>query len=134
MNGEHATPPASISEGHTPAARISMPDYVDWHMILDRELDQLSHRQQGALASLGFVALGAVLGLIAPFVRVWEKVGSTTTFTTGDLATVACFFGCAVAAVICLCLAGIAWYRNRGLADEIRKRPKHGAHAKGEIA
>lgn len=42
-------------------ARVSTPEFVDWHMMLDQELSQLSRPDQGVFGSLGFVGLGAAL-------------------------------------------------------------------------
>jgi hypothetical protein len=116
--------------------RISMPDFVDWHMILDRELDQLSRPENSILASLGFVALGAFLGLIGPTVAAYQKVWAVPTLplTKGDFVNLCLFVFCGVAATIWLSIAGLAWWRNRGLAGEIRKRPKQGAVSTGETA
>jgi hypothetical protein len=113
-------------------ARISRPEFVDWHMILDQELSQLSRPEQGVFRSLGFVGLGGALGLLAPFIGVLGKIGATATanapmptFSGSDVAYIATFAGSCVLAAVCLTIAGVAWFRNRGLAAEIRKRTKH---------
>jgi hypothetical protein len=101
-------------------------------MILDQELSQLSRPDQGVFGSLGFVGLGAALGLLAPFIAVLGKIGATATantpiptFSGSDVAYIATFAGSCVLAAVCLTIAGVAWFRNRGLAAEIRKRTKH---------
>jgi hypothetical protein len=126
----------TITGGHAPAPRISMPDFVDWHMILDRELDQLSRPEHGVLSSLGFVALGTVLGLIAPVMSAWEKIAASPPIplNRAEFANLAAFFVCVGLMFVCLSIAGLGWWRNRGLADEIRKRPKRGAFATPESA
>jgi hypothetical protein len=85
---------------------------------------------------LDFVGLGAVLGLIGPLFAALEKVGGAvpSPLTKGDVATVAAFFFCAALTIVCLVLAGINWWRNSGLADEIRKRPKHASFSTRETA
>src|ERR1700687_5123073 len=100
----HSLTNTGITEGSTPATRISMPPVVDWHMILDRELDQLTRPEMGVIGSLGFVALGAVFGLIAPLFGALEKVGAEppNIMGKGDIAAIAAFFGCLGLTVICL--------------------------------
>src|SRR3981081_3411183 len=65
-----------LAGGHAPASRITIPAYVDYHMIMDWELDQLSRHETGVLASLGFVGLGALVGLVVPFALSLEKFKS----------------------------------------------------------
>ncbi|MCK1592143.1 hypothetical protein [Bradyrhizobium sp. 169] len=124
---EQSATSGGIAEGHTPAARISMPAFVDWHMILDRELDQLTQPQSGLLGSLGFVGLGAVLGLIGSFVAALEKLATipAAPVSKADISNLLAFPACIVLTAICLLLAFLSWRRNSCLADEIRKRPKH---------
>ena len=126
----------SVTFGSVPMS-VSMPENLSWHMILDHELSQLTLPEAGVLGSIGFVFLGAVLGLIPGFVTAVEKVPLNTaaqlkdnaaavTFTSGDLATVIAFCACSALAVVCLIIAGIRWMRNKGLASTIRSRSKHG--------
>jgi hypothetical protein len=115
-------------------SRISAPEFVDWHMILDQELSQLSRPETGVIASLGFVGLGAAIGLLVPFLNVVEKVNGQVTnpppvILESDVACVGAFIGSAVLCVVCLAIAGIAWSRNKGLAGEIRNRTKRGVGA-----
>jgi hypothetical protein len=120
-----------IGTGSTPSSRISAPEFIDWHMILDRELEQLSRPEIGLLSSIGFTALGVSLGLLPGFVSSLGK-SKANTFDSGDATTLIVFVASTVGAVICLVIAGVGWYRNKGLADEIRRRPKHGASQKQE--
>jgi len=112
-----------VTPGSLPAQRVSRPDFVDWHMILDGELTQLSKPEEGVLISLGFVGLGAAFGLLGPFLASWDKLEVATPNLTGsDLASIACFGGSVVLALVCLIFGGIATWRNRGLAEKIRNR------------
>ncbi len=83
----------------------------------------------GFLGSLGFVALGAALGLSPSFIAVLSKPSEAAPITNADVATVGVFVGSAVMAVVCLFVAGIDLWRNSRLADKIRKRTKHGIGA-----
>jgi hypothetical protein len=111
--------------------RVSTPQFVDWHMILDQELSQLSRPDQGVFGSLRFVGLGAALRLLAPFIGVLGKIGATATantpiptFSGSDVAYIATLAGSCVLAAVCLTIASVAWVRNRGLTTEIRNRAK----------
>jgi hypothetical protein len=126
----------AVTFGSVPMS-VSMPENLSWHMILDHELSELTLPEAGVLGSIGFVFLGAFLGLIPGFVTAVEKVpsGAATqvkdgsavqVFTSGDLATVIAFCACAALAVVCLIIAGIRWTRNKGLAARIRNRSQHG--------
>jgi hypothetical protein len=123
----------SVTFGSVPMS-VSMPENLSWHMILDHELSELTLPEAGVLGSLGFVFLGAFLGLIPGFVTAVEKVNATAVkggpasqpFTNGDLATVIAFCVCGALAAACLCIAGLRWFRNKGLAATIRNRSKHG--------
>jgi hypothetical protein len=118
-------------------ARISAPEFVDWHMILDQELEQLSRPETGLIASLGFMGLGAAIGLLVPLIGVVEKIGvvaqpgkpAPPPVSISDIACVASFTGSLVLGIVCLAIAGIAWMRNKGLATAIRRRTRRGVGA-----
>jgi hypothetical protein len=114
----------SVTFGSVPMS-VSMPEALSFHMILDHELSQLTLPEAGVLGSLGFVFLGGVLGLIPGFVTAIEKA-NTAVFTNSDLATVIAFCVSGALALACLCISGLRWARNRGLAATIRARSKHG--------
>jgi hypothetical protein len=63
----------------SPEQRMTVPEFVDWHMILDHELSQLSRPETGVIGSLGFVGLGSAPGLVGPFFGALEKAQSDTT-------------------------------------------------------
>ena len=111
-----------------PPMSVSMPEQIDWHMILDHELSQLSRPETGVIGSFGFVGLGGAIGLIPQFVSTIEKTKAQppAAITEGDIACIAAFFGCIVLAAICLAIFGLFWYRNKSLADQIRKRTRRG--------
>ena len=107
---------------------LSMPEALSWHMILDHELTQLSSRDTGLIGSIGFVCLGSALGLIPSLAAALDKINTKPpiSMTGGDVASIAAFFGTAVAAVICLIIFGNYRYRNSGLAAKIRARTRRG--------
>lgn len=111
-----------------PPMSVSMPEVINWHMILDHELTQLTKPETGFIGSLGFVGLGAVFGLIPQFVTTYEKTFASPPLpiTVADIACVAAFFGCLALAIVCLGIGGLYWWRNRGTAAVIRQRGKHG--------
>lgn len=117
----------SVTEVATPAQRISMPDFIDWHMIFDYELDQLSQVETGVIGSIGFVALGAALGSVGQFCDAISKFrdASLGAIHTSDGVYIGVFVGSVVAALICLGLFAIDRYRNAGLVKKIRGREKH---------
>ena len=110
----------------SPAQRFSMPDYVDWHMILDHELSQLTRPETGVIGSIGFVGLGGAIGLAPAFSTILSKPGKTPVepITTADVVSIVCFAASVVIAVLCLFIFGLSVYRNRGLATAIRARKK----------
>lgn len=110
----------------SPAQRFSMPDYVDWHMILDHELSQLTRPETGIIGSLGFVGLGGAIGLAPAFFSVVAKVKAPIAeqVSASDIVSVGCFVASGVIAIICLIIFGLSLYRNRGLAGAIRARKK----------
>jgi hypothetical protein len=108
-----------------PQMSISAPKTLSWHMIMDQELTQLTRPEMGFIGSLGFVGLGAALGLIPQLVDAIHKVQQIKPdlpVTIGDMACVGAFFGSFVLALVCLAIGGLYWWRNKGLATTIRKR------------
>lgn len=69
-----------------------------------------------------FVGVGAVLGLLAPFIGAIGKIGAT--ITASDVAYIGTFAASCMLAIVCLAIAGVLWFRNRGLAAKIRGRTK----------
>lgn len=110
--------------GKMPEQRVSTPGVVDWHMILDHELDQLSQLETGALGSVGFVALGAAVGFAPAFVAALEK--AKTGLSGEELVALIALPLSAAVALICLGLFVANALRNRGLKGRIRQRPKQG--------
>jgi hypothetical protein len=119
---------AQVIGGSSPTQRISMPDYVDWHMILDHELSQLSRPEIGFIGSLGLVGLGAALGSAVQFWRGIAKVlqPAEGQITGDDIGFIMVFVASVVLAIVCLTISGVGLWRNRGLAQQIRKRDKRG--------
>lgn len=122
-----------------PAMSVSVPRELGWHMILDHELDQLSHSEMGFIGSLGFVGLGAALGLIPQVVDLVIKLFQTPIksqyypfdliyprITTLDIGSVAAFVFSLAIAIICLAISGLFHRRNKKLAAAIRSRGKQG--------
>jgi hypothetical protein len=122
-----------------PQMSISAPKTMEWHMILDNELDQLSHSEMGFIGSLGFVGLGAALGLMPQLVEVISKLNTkpvkspnypfqdiVPTITALDIGTIAAIAVSLTIAAICLGLSGLYHHRNKNLAKTIRGRGKHG--------
>jgi hypothetical protein len=109
-----------------PQMTVSVPDAVEWHMIFDHELTQLSRVEMGVIGSFGFVALGTALGLVPSFIAALAKANGKDVMTGYDVAVIGVFAASAALAVICLLVAGIDLWRNSRLADKIRKRAKHG--------
>ncbi|MER9079494.1 hypothetical protein [Mesorhizobium sp. M0895] len=122
----------------SPAQRFSMPEFVDWHMILDHELSQLTRPETGIIGSIGFVGLGGAIGLASAFFSVLSKIGATPSVpvTVSDMVSVGCFVASSVIAVICLVIFALSLYRNRGLAGDIRARKKQRlpSHASSDAA
>lgn len=122
-----------------PQMSVSMPKEVGWHMILDHELDQLSHSEMGFIGSLGFVGMGAALGLIPQIFDVMSKLFQppikSTMYpfdliyphvTALDMGSVAAFFFSLAIAIVCLTISGLFHHRNKKLAETIRERGKQG--------
>ena len=118
----------------SPAQRLTMPEYLDWHMILDHELSQLSRPETGVIGSVGFVGLGGVIGLAASFFEALEKVNGSPPIplSIGDIVSVCMFVGSTVIAGLCLLIFGLAVFRNRGLARTIRSRQKQPFGSQGQ--
>jgi hypothetical protein len=114
-----------------PDHRMSAPEHVDWHMILDSELSQLERPESGIFGSVGFTTLGASIGLIPSALQVLEKI-TTAPKSIADatppsrfeiLAAVACPVAFSIS-IVCLIAWGINKYRNSGLSSSIRNRKK----------
>lgn len=112
-----------VQPANMPAARVGLPDHTDFHLIQDFELMQLSKPENGALGALGFTLLGCAL---SSFPSSIELLFSSTTgaVASTQLWQLALFCGSTVGALICLVLFGVYWWRNAGLAERIRARPK----------
>ncbi|MES0034662.1 hypothetical protein NKJ74_05185 [Mesorhizobium sp. M0046] len=110
----------------SPAQRFSMPEFVDWHMILDHELSQLTRPETGIIGSIGFVGLGGAIGLAPAFFSVLSKIGAAPPepAMVADVVSIGCFVASFVIAVVCLFIFALSLYRNRGLAGDIRARKK----------
>ncbi|WP_455918869.1 hypothetical protein [Ensifer canadensis] len=113
-----------------PIPRYSMDETVDYHVILDQELDQLAHPENGVIGTVGFTALGAALGFLPATVAIFEKIGQSTpeAISPIELTTLLLTPSCGVAALICLILFGISKFRNLGLVSKIRERPRKRAN------
>ena len=112
----------------SPAPRLSIAANVDYHMIQDYELTQLSNPEGGILGSIGFTLLGAAIGLVPSVTATLKRANSSTTQDTtvqfGELVSLVICGGCFLGSIICLAIFGIAKARNSGLAQTIRNRPK----------
>lgn len=126
--GEGATPdaaevPAPLRAQITPAARVTAADFIDYHMITDYELTQLSRPETGVLGTIGWAAFGLAGGFILQFIRAVSK--SDGALQGSDLWGSILFVAASVAATICL----VIHYRNRrelkSLAEDIRGRKKY---------
>lgn len=113
-----------IASSPFPIQRVPIPDYLDWHVILEPELGQLSRPETGVIGSLGFAALGAAVGFAPSFLSALDKAASSQPSSLADAAFIASFSGTAVAGVLCLVLFGIAALRKRGLTRTIRARKR----------
>jgi len=125
----------SFFEG--PKARITAPDFTDWHMILDHELGQISRPEAGVIGSLGFVGVGGALGfaqdfadtlsnayLPLPTANAADDAQRAPPLQISDIVSIAGFVGCIVLAVVCLAIFCIGKWRNKGLVASIRARAK----------
>ena len=134
--GDNATPatlPSVAPLGaFAPAHTVSSPEQVSWHMIQDHELTQLASLQTGIVASLGFVGMGGIIGLLGPCLTAADRITKVSTaplqppLGVADLWYIGGFWGSVVVAVVCLGISFFNWRANGTLADRIRKRPKHG--------
>ena len=97
-------------------------------MIQDHELTQLSNVEGGVIASLGFVGIGAAIGLVGPFLAALDKIGlkHPLPLSAAERFYLVGFSGTVVLGIVCLVIHGLASWRKKGLADAIRKRPKLG--------
>ncbi|KAF1005417.1 MAG: hypothetical protein E5299_02251 [Burkholderia gladioli] len=49
--------PLTLTAIHAPQSKVSAPDYLEWHMILDNELDMLTDKETSLYGAIGFTAL-----------------------------------------------------------------------------
>ncbi len=106
-----------------PASKISGPKHVQWHMVLDNELDMLTDKQAGVMGAIGFTALGGVVGGLIPCVAAIEKI-NVSPLTPIDVVALAVFFASLTASLICLITFFCYRHQNTSLKEEIRKRGK----------
>ncbi|MDR6757858.1 hypothetical protein J2Y48_003155 [Mycoplana sp. BE70] len=126
ITGATVEPPSPIIKNPTP--RFSMDENVDYHVILDQELDQLSQPENGVVGTIGFTALGAALAFVPAMVSALEKLGDPLKpLERTEIATLLLTPGCIATAIVCLILFSISKYRNRGLVERIRRRPRRSA-------
>ncbi|WP_161600108.1 hypothetical protein [Aurantimonas manganoxydans] len=113
-----------------------MPDAVDWHMILDQELDQLSRPETGVIGSIGFVGLGAAIGLVPAFSDVMGNVNADRLepLTGGEIATLLILPGSFMLAVVCLVIFAISVCRDKALTGVIKARKKQSMPASSSAA
>ena len=52
LEGANITTGGQTGKLETPPQRFSMPEFVDWHMILDHELSQLTRPETGVIGSV----------------------------------------------------------------------------------
>ena len=73
-------PPSAVIQSNpsytmkSPEQRVTVPEYVEFHMILDQELTIISRPETGVIGSVGFTSLGAAIALIGPVVSVYTKL------------------------------------------------------------
>ncbi len=111
----------------SPTARFTMAEFVEFHMILDLELDAISSTENRVLGSIGFTALGAVMGLAGSFSIAISKIRNPSLgqFTLPDLVNTVLFSASIALAVLCLSIFFLKRWRNRGITEIIRQREKH---------
>lgn len=109
-----------------PRPRLGAPEYVDYHMILDQELTQLSKPETGIIGSVGFTATGAGIGFYPSFAALFDKFDqlSKAEFTKSEIHISVAFAFSVALAVTCLLIFFIGVYRNIGLAKIIRNRKR----------
>lgn len=112
-----------FSSASFPTARISVPESLDYHMIMDHELSQLSHPETGIIGSVGFAFFGAAVGLVPAAMEIMARTSSEK-LSNSDLLLIGFLGATAFGAVICLAIFALATFRNRGLAGKIRTRAK----------
>ncbi|MEY9196659.1 cytochrome c biogenesis protein CcdA [Sinorhizobium fredii] len=113
-----------------PKPRYSIDETVDYHVILDQELDQLARPENGVIGTVGFTALGAALGFLPAMVAILQKIvgAAREPLIPIEITTLLLTPACGIAALICLILFFISKFRNRGLVTKIKKRPRKSAN------
>jgi hypothetical protein len=114
-----ATP---IAASITPPTRITVPDFVDFHMISDDELTQLSRPEAGLLGTIGWAAAGAAAGFLIGTAKAATSYFTTSQVRGEDGFASLLFVAAAVTALICLSI----YFQNRrnliSISERIRNR------------
>lgn len=108
----------------SPASRVTAPDVTDWHLIADHELGSLSEPEAGVIGAIGFAALGAALGALPSGCTAVEKITTNAVVPGEAFRALLILLPATAATVICLIIWGISKWRNKGLVQRIRARPK----------
>lgn len=111
----------------SPVQSLSIPEYVEHHMVLDAELDRLTEAATSGLGSAGFTALGTCLGIIPNVGAAVAKITSkpVVPLDVPDVVSLVVFSGCLVACVICLAIHRTRATQTTALVEKIRARPRH---------
>jgi hypothetical protein len=105
--------------------RVSAPEFVDWHMILDQELSQLSTPETTVLGSTGFASVGIAASFLLQFSGAMHRIATNPIkLQNGDGIALIVFPSACVVAGLSLLLWGIRLRANSTLVGKIRKRPK----------
>ncbi|MFN3675430.1 MAG: hypothetical protein ACK4TC_05570 [Sphingomonas pseudosanguinis] len=127
---EPARPPiqgdGGIETSHinfSPAARVTVPDVTDWHVVSDDELQRLSKPEGGILGNIGFGALGGALGALPSGCTAVDKISSGQSATSESFRSLLIMLPCIAVMIVCLALFAIDKYRAKGLVAQIKARP-----------
>jgi hypothetical protein len=110
----------------SPTARFSVSEHVDYHVVLDQELTQLSRPEAGMFGAFGFAFFGAAIGFMPQALATLAIITKTPPgpVSAVELWTIVLAPSCFAASIACLAAFGIAKFRNRGVENSIRQRPK----------